>query len=144
MPQFPKIIDVSQGYFPCDPNSFPENLHYTGQEDSPVKTSPVLLYDGWNILPTAYGYRSYFGLTSKIDVTALTTRCDGLLVFKPPPIPIRSSQCARMVYGVFLVEFGRRIMFFQLLLLEVIWSGPGVLLRTFFICTARQIPSSIK
>jgi hypothetical protein len=82
MPQFPKIIDVSQGYFPCDPNSFPENLHYTGQEDSPVKTSPVLLYDGWNILPTAYGYRSYFGLTSKIDVTALTTRCDGLLVFQ--------------------------------------------------------------
>ena len=82
MPQFPKIIDVSQGYFPCDPNSFPENLHYTGQEDSPVKTSPVLLYDGWNILPTAYGYRSYFGLTSKINVTALTTRCDGLLVFQ--------------------------------------------------------------
>lgn len=82
MPLFPKIIDVSQGYYPCDPNSFPENLHYTGQEDSPVKTTPVLLYDGWNILPTAYGYRSYFGLTSKINVAALTSRCDGLLVFQ--------------------------------------------------------------
>ena len=93
MSLFPKIIDVSQGYFPCDPNSFPENLHYTAQEDSPVKTSPVLLYDGWNILPTAYGYRSYFGLTSKINVAELTSRCDGLLVFQ-------TSTYANKIYAM--------------------------------------------
>ena len=93
MSLFPKIIDVSQGYFPCDPNSFPANLQFTAQEDSPVKTAPILLYDGWNILPTAYGYRSYFGLTSKIDVSALTSRCDGLLVFQ-------TSTYANKIYAM--------------------------------------------
>ena len=82
MAQIDKIIDVAKGFVVVDPNTFAKNLSYTVQEDSPEKGAPILAYEGINFLPTAYGYRSYFGANSVLDITALTGRCDKVLLYQ--------------------------------------------------------------
>lgn len=85
MSKFNKIIDVSRSFMPMDPNAFPENLVGTQREDSPEQPLPILAFEGQNFLPTLYGYRSFFGLTSKLDIAALDPsvygRVDKLYVF---------------------------------------------------------------
>ncbi len=83
MAQRPKIIDLTKSMVITDPNAFPENLRGTEAEDSPDRPIPILAYEGWNVLPTSYGYKSYFGLTSTLNIDALPDpRCDYLLVFQ--------------------------------------------------------------
>lgn len=48
-----------------DPQGMPINLGQTPREDSPEAAFPVLAYDGKNILPTALGYKSFFGNSNK-------------------------------------------------------------------------------
>lgn len=71
MAQRTKLIDLTRSYLPIDPNSFPETMHGTEGEDRPEKLPPVLPYEGWNFMPTGYGYRSYFGITTKLDIDNL-------------------------------------------------------------------------
>lgn len=82
MAQQAKIIDVTRSYVPVDPKSFPQTMHATTQEDHPEERIPVIPYQGWNFLPTAYGYKSFFGLNSNLDVDALTSRCDELFIIQ--------------------------------------------------------------
>lgn len=77
-----KIIDVTKTFLPVDPQNFPANLHTTAKEDYPEKTLPVVAYEGYNFLPTHYGYKSFFGTTGKFDVSTLAARVDKLLVFQ--------------------------------------------------------------
>lgn len=66
-----KIIDVTRSFVPIDPNSYPENMHGTEKEDHPESRVPVVPYMGENFLPTARGYRSFFGTNAKIDIDSL-------------------------------------------------------------------------
>lgn len=77
-----QVIDVSRSFIITDPEAFYENLMSTVQEDSPERLIPIVAYEGYNILPTIYGYRSYFDITSKLDVPNLGARCDKLLLYQ--------------------------------------------------------------
>ncbi len=73
MAQRTKPVDLTRSYLPIDPNSFPETMHGTGSEDQPEKLPDVMPYEGWNFMPTGYGYRSFFGISAKLDIDALAT-----------------------------------------------------------------------
>lgn len=80
--QTTKFIDTSRSYIPVDPASFPLNLLATSREDFPEDGEQILAYDAINVLPTAYGYKSYFGLNSQFDIDAIPSRVDKILVFQ--------------------------------------------------------------
>jgi hypothetical protein len=82
MAQHSKMVDVSKSFVVIDPNAFAENLEFTTNEDSPEKAAPILGFEGYNFLPTAYGYRSYFGVNSKFNVLPLASRCDETLIYQ--------------------------------------------------------------
>lgn len=82
MSQFVKEIDVKNSFFITDPNAVFDNLRYNGREDSPEQVPPVIAYEGYNFLPTNYGYRSYFGINSKLNIEALPGRCDKLFLYQ--------------------------------------------------------------
>lgn len=85
MPQNVKRIDVTKSFFVTDPNSVMENLGYTGREDDPLDPPPIIAYEGYNFIPTSYGYRSYFGANSKLDIALLdqtSHHCDKMLIFQ--------------------------------------------------------------
>lgn len=82
MAQIVKIIDLTKSYVPGDPNAFPSNLHFTKREDDPDEVLPILAYEGYNFLPTSYGYRSYFGIESALTLEALPTPCDQIITFQ--------------------------------------------------------------
>lgn len=81
MPQITKIVKLLNSYIPGDPNTIAENLRYTVNEDSPEQGDPIVAFEGYNFLPTEYGYRSYFG-ESALSLAALTSRCSELLMFQ--------------------------------------------------------------
>ncbi len=82
MAQKPQVIDITRSYVPGDPNAFPQNLVSTQREDLEEETPPIVIYEGHNFIPTAYGYRSYFGDNSKLDISALASRCDELFIYQ--------------------------------------------------------------
>lgn len=66
MAQNAKPIDLTRSYLPIDPNTFANNLVSKG-EDSPEDMAPIIPHEGYNFMPTAYGYRSYFGLKAALE-----------------------------------------------------------------------------
>lgn len=60
------VIRVAESLIPLPPEAFPKNLSRTGREDAPETMFPILAYDGQNILPTPWGYRSYFATNEKL------------------------------------------------------------------------------
>lgn len=80
--QTTKIIDVTRGFSPVDPKEFPETYHISSGEDNPEKGKEVLAYEGYNFLPTSYGYKSYFGVTSVLNINALTSRVDEVFIIQ--------------------------------------------------------------
>lgn len=77
-----RIIDLERSYIPMDPNGFPETMHATGGEDAPEGRVPVICYDGYNFVPTQYGYASFFGINSKLDIADLASRCDDVFMIQ--------------------------------------------------------------
>lgn len=75
-----RYIDLQKSYVPVDPNSFPESLAISG--DFRDDKGGVLVYDGKNFLPTAYGYKSYFGLTQEHPADLLAERVDWVLIYQ--------------------------------------------------------------
>ncbi|EDO29126.1 predicted protein [Nematostella vectensis] len=75
-----KFIDITRTYVPLDPKSFPKSMHGTTQEDSPEQKIPVMAYEARNILPSAHGYGSYFGVNRELGIDALPARCDKLFI----------------------------------------------------------------
>lgn len=82
MSQLVKVIDISRSYIPGDPNTFPETYHATGAEDQPENRIPVVPFEGWNFMPTAQGYRSYFGLNKSLNISGLTSRVDDIFIIQ--------------------------------------------------------------
>ena len=82
MAQKSHIVDLNKSYVPGDPLAFPMNLHFTQQEDAPDQALPIMPYEGYNFLPTSYGYRSYFGVDSTLTLEALTSKCDKILTMQ--------------------------------------------------------------
>ena len=84
MAQNAKVIDLTRSYVPGDPNAFPQNMGFTQSEDRPEQEPPILAYEGYNFLPTHYGYRSYFGTNSTLQVGALASRAQFVLSYQLP------------------------------------------------------------
>ena len=102
-----KPIDLTKSYLPGDPNSYPNTLHYTGNEDNPDPSGPVLMYEGYNFLPTSYGYRSYFGTGSAQDVAALTHPCDEIITFQSETY--ENAQIAFCSDGLYQAKAGETV-----------------------------------
>lgn len=66
------LIDTAQSMIVVDPNEFPLGLGKTTREDYPIQSSDVMLYYGKNILPTPFGYKSFFDQSTLFEVNALT------------------------------------------------------------------------
>lgn len=80
MAQMTKYVDLTRSYIPMDPNSFPEGLHIADiKEENKV---PVMAIDGRNFLPTAYGYKSYFGTDISLGIEDLLERADWVILFQ--------------------------------------------------------------
>jgi len=82
MAQIPKIVDLTKGYVFTDPKAFADNRGHTQQQDAPVEILPVVAMEGYNFMPTAYGYRSYFGTNSTLDIAALGSRVDFIIMMQ--------------------------------------------------------------
>ena len=82
MAQRSQVIDITKSYLPGDPNSFVQSLVNTDREDGEEKTLPVLPYEGYNFLPTSYGYRSYFGVNTILDVGILSSQVQFILSYQ--------------------------------------------------------------
>lgn len=81
------VIRVAESLIPLPPEAFPKNLSRTGREDVPETMFPILAYDGQNILPTPWGYRSYFATNEKLlkdSVARLlsTVRCENIFWYQ--------------------------------------------------------------
>jgi len=73
-----------------DPETVTTNLMVTAGEDSPERILPTMAYEGYNFLPTAYGYRSYFDVTPRININSLTVGgCDYVIVFQRNDYSVR-------------------------------------------------------
>lgn len=84
MTQRAQIIDITKTYLPGDPNSFVQNLVNTDREDGEEKSLPVMPYEGYNFLPTNYGYKSFFGTNAKLNIAALGFRAQWILLYQLP------------------------------------------------------------
>jgi hypothetical protein len=74
-------LDVSRSFVPVEPNSYPENLH--GAEEFPEDRKEVVPYMGHNFLPTAYGYKSFFGTNAALDFDTLNpNKPDHVFIFQ--------------------------------------------------------------
>lgn len=79
--QTTRFIDVTRTYIPVNPNSFPDSLHEYQRNDIEDRV-PVMAYKGYNFLPTAYGYKSFFGINQVMGIDALAERIDRMFVFQ--------------------------------------------------------------
>ena len=80
--QSAKFVDLNRTFVPINPNSFPTSMLEGRAAASPEDPIPVSAYEGQNFLPTAQGYRSYFGTTSAVEVDALPSKADYVFVFQ--------------------------------------------------------------
>ena len=62
------LIDTKQSMIVVDPKEFPIGLGQTTREDYPTESVGVLLYEGKNILPTPFGYQSFFDQSATLNV----------------------------------------------------------------------------
>ncbi len=79
-----KFLSLAESYVPRDPRSLRDTLEFTWKEDIPTEPLKVIPLRGTNFMPTGYGYRSFFGLNSTLDITSLTGNCDALILWQAP------------------------------------------------------------
>lgn len=72
--QVSKSIDLTQGYIPVDPMTFPytPTLYDTG--DARTSNNKPRVYEGLNFMPTTYGVKSYFADDGILDCDQTTIR----------------------------------------------------------------------
>lgn len=80
--QKPQIIDLNKSHIPTDPNAFPESLIGIRKEDGEEKSPNIIPFEGYNFLPTHYGYKSYFGQTKTLKPNALPARPQFIIPIK--------------------------------------------------------------
>lgn len=77
-----KPIDIKQSYIPGDPNAIAANLEFTRAEDDPRAPVAITPFEGYNFLPTDYGYRSYFGINALLNIPIVPSRCEDVFIFR--------------------------------------------------------------
>ena len=82
MAQTPRVIKVEETYIPVDPDEHPHHLADSSYEDRLNSPKAIVAYDGKNFLPTAYGYKSFFGTQYRLSIQQLTARVDYVLLFQ--------------------------------------------------------------
>lgn len=80
--QVAKYIDINRSYVPVDPRTFPESLHTNSVVETPEDKIPVVPFDGQNFMPTAYGYRSYFGVGQTLNINPLDARVNHIFIYQ--------------------------------------------------------------
>lgn len=62
------IVDLRKSMIIANPQHFPMNMEKTAKEDSPVESYPIICYDAKNVIPTAFGYKSFFEESTRINI----------------------------------------------------------------------------
>jgi len=68
------VVDLRKSMVITDPNDFPMNMEKSSKEDYPVDMYPILAYTASNVLGTAFGYKSFFEESTKLDIGLLDTQ----------------------------------------------------------------------
>lgn len=123
MAQIAKIVDLTKSYLPIDPQAFAQNLSYTAQEDNPEKGLPIIAFEGYNFLPTSYGYRSYFGTSTELTLDALPTLCDRIVVMQSKTY--ENMLIAFCSDGIYTARSGSNS-WTQILALTDTWTVSGI------------------
>lgn len=123
MAQTTKIVDLTKSYLPIDPQAFTQNLSYTAREDDPEKGMPIICFEGYNFLPTSYGYRSYFGVDTDLTLDALPTLCDKLFMIQSKTY--ENMLVALCSDGVYTARVGSTT-WTQILALTDTWTLSGI------------------
>jgi hypothetical protein len=84
MTQKSQMVDVLRSFMPGDPNVLHQNMVNTERDDGEEKNLPIVAYEARNILPTSYGYKSYFGLNSTLDIDSLGEKCQKVILYQTP------------------------------------------------------------
>lgn len=64
-------IDTTASAIIADADAFPPESTTPNKDDQRQGIYPLRIYEGYNYLPTAYGYKSYFGLQAELAATGL-------------------------------------------------------------------------
>lgn len=81
MPQQIRIVDTTSSYRPVDPDTVPPKL----LSDSSLARGdeePLFPYDGYNFIPTTYGYTSFFGESNTLQADSIPANQDCLFTFQ--------------------------------------------------------------
>ena len=68
------VVDLRKSMVITDPDDFPMNMEKSSKEDYPVDMYPILAYTASNVLGTAFGYKSFFEESTKLDIGLLDTQ----------------------------------------------------------------------
>lgn len=66
------LVDLRKSMIIANPQHFPMNMEKTAKEDSPVETYPIVAYDAKNVVPTPFGYKSFFEESTRLNIGNLT------------------------------------------------------------------------
>lgn len=66
-------VDTTLSAIITDADSFPPEATTPNKDDQRQGIYPLRVYQGYNYLPTAYGYKSYFGLQATLDANGLVS-----------------------------------------------------------------------
>lgn len=79
-----RIIDVSKTFTPVDPQIIEANRTSEGADARLDRSEGIVAYEGYNFLPTATGYKSFFGINQAIDIPACPAgvNVDKALIFE--------------------------------------------------------------
>lgn len=64
-------IDTTASAIIADADAFPPESTTPNKDDQRQGIYPLRIYEGYNYLPTSYGYKSYFGLQAELAATGL-------------------------------------------------------------------------
>lgn len=112
--QIVRYADILTGYIPADPNSFPDNLSTPDPRED--RKAPVTIYDGYNFMPTAYGYKSYFGVIKKLLGSPLAARVDYILLYQT--LALKNFLVAMCDTGIWVRYGGDSVGWTQLVTLD--------------------------
>lgn len=68
------LIDTAKSMIVINPKDFPMGLGAQPREDWPTESVGVMLYDAKNVMPTPFGYKSFFDQSQRFQVGQLTDK----------------------------------------------------------------------
>lgn len=62
------LVDLRKSMIIANPQHFPMNMEKPTKEDYPVETYPIVAYDAKNVVPTPFGYKSFFEESTRLNI----------------------------------------------------------------------------